>query len=87
MADLDRAVKALQAALDALEERLGDRLSDLAQESDAADAARRHARAARAAADEASDLLAEAIDDLKALVAAADPEPEDEERWRKSMSK
>jgi hypothetical protein len=73
MAHLDSAVKALKDALDALEERLGDRLHDLAQETDAADAARRHARAAREAANEASDLLAAAIDDLKDLVAAADP--------------
>lgn len=72
MASLDSAVKALKDALDALEERLGDRLHDLAQESDAADSARRHAKAARAAATEASDLIAEAIDDLKELVAAGD---------------
>ena len=69
MTQLETAVRQLAAALDTLEGKLEERLSDLANETDTVDAARRQARAARAHAGDASDTLAAAIGDLKALLA------------------
>jgi hypothetical protein len=73
MTSLDSAVQMLQEALDRLEERLSDRLHDLALQNDAVEAARRQARAARGAAGAASDRIADAIDDLKGLLEDAGP--------------
>ncbi|MEQ1931495.1 MAG: hypothetical protein ABL957_13340 [Parvularculaceae bacterium] len=69
MSSLEQAAAALTTALDALDERLSDRLSDLALQGDSADAARRHAKVARQRAAEAADDLAGAIGDLKSLLA------------------
>lgn len=69
MSALESAVQGLAGALDALETRLDERLAELAAHGDFSDAARRQARAARAHAGEASEGLAAAIADLKALLA------------------
>ncbi len=69
MSALESAVQGLAGALDALETRLDERLAELAAHGDFSDAARRQARAARAHAGEASEGLAAAIADLKALIA------------------
>lgn len=68
MSALETAVQRLAGALDALEARLDERLSDLTAHGEFSDAAGRQARAARRHAGEASEILAEAIDDLKALL-------------------
>lgn len=68
MADLGQAVAALKEALDALDERLADRLADLAHHADTVDAARRQARAARRHAAEASEDLSAAIADLRKIL-------------------
>jgi hypothetical protein len=73
MTGLKSAVQMLQEALDRLEERLSDRLHDLALQNDAVEAARRQARAARGATGAASDRIADAIDDLKGLLEDAGP--------------
>ncbi|MEE2690627.1 MAG: hypothetical protein VX640_03695 [Pseudomonadota bacterium] len=68
MSALENAVQSLAGALDALEARLDERLSELAAHGDFSDAARRQARAARAHAGEAAETLAGAIGDLRALL-------------------
>ncbi len=68
MADLVAAVQALGSALDALEERMDERLADLAHQDEAVDGARLYARSARSAAGDACDCLAAAISDLKAIL-------------------
>jgi len=68
MADLGQAVAALKEALDALEGRLADRLSDLAHSADAVEAARRQARTARLRVAEASSGLSAAIADLRSVL-------------------
>lgn len=75
MANLEAAVRSLQEALDVLDERLGERLHDLACQNDAVDAARRQATTARRFAAEAADDLALAIDDLKTLLRAPESVP------------
>lgn len=72
MSRLEESAIQLAAALDALESRLDERLADLAHQGDAVDAARRQARAAKAHAGEAADGLAEAISDLRSLLAEDD---------------
>lgn len=68
MADLGQAVAALKEALDALDERLCDRLSDLAHNADAVEAARRQARTARRHAADAANDLSAVIANLRALL-------------------
>lgn len=70
MADLDAAVHHLARALDALEDKLGERLRDLADKDDAVAAARRQARIAHAEANRAGAELSCAIAGLKALLGA-----------------
>jgi len=72
MSHLETTVNQLASALEALESRLDERLAELGHHSDAIDAARRQARAARAHAGEASDGLAEAIDELRRLIEETD---------------
>ncbi|MEX0644930.1 MAG: hypothetical protein WD076_06450 [Parvularculaceae bacterium] len=68
MSAIEEAVKSLNGAIDALEAKIADRLADFSHQSDAIDAARRQARAARVHTGAASEQLADAITDLKALV-------------------
>jgi chromosome segregation ATPase len=69
MSQLENTVNQLASALDALETRLDERLAELGAHSDAIDAARRQARTARTHAGEASEGIAEAIGELRRLLA------------------
>lgn len=69
MSQLENTVNQLANALDALESRLDERLHELNCHSDAIEAARRQARAARAHAGRASDGVAEAIGELRRVLA------------------
>jgi hypothetical protein len=68
MSAIEEAVKTLNVAIDALEAKLAERLADFTHQDDTVDAARRQARAARVHAGAASEQLADAIADLKALI-------------------
>lgn len=68
MSILEKSVVNLANALDNLEARLNGRLDDHSAAGESMDAARRQARAARLHAEEASNGLAGAIADLKALI-------------------
>lgn len=69
MSQLENTVNQLAGALDALESRLDERLAELGAHSDAIEAARRQARAARTHAGAASEGIAEAIGELRRLMA------------------
>lgn len=72
MSQLENTVNQLAGALDALETRLDERLAELGAHSDAIEAARRQARAARSHAGEASEGIAEAIGELRRLMAESE---------------
>jgi chromosome segregation ATPase len=76
MADLESSLKALQTALDSLEERLAERLGDLAHGADAVDAARRQAKIAKRLTAEAADDLSLAIEDLNSILRAGVGNPD-----------
>jgi hypothetical protein len=76
MADLESSLKALQTALDSLEERLAERLGDLAHGADSVDAARRQAKIAKRLTAEAADDLSLAIEDLKSILRAGVGNPD-----------
>lgn len=76
---LEKSVRNLADALEALETKLDERLDDLAASSDAIVAAKRQASTARKATDHASRGVAAAISDLKAILA----DDEDEESRRR----
>ena len=73
---LEKSVRNLADALEALETKLDERLDDLAASGDAVAAAKRQATAARQATTHASRGVAAAISDLKAILA------EDEDKNR-----
>ncbi|HNS88167.1 MAG TPA: hypothetical protein PKH09_14795 [Parvularculaceae bacterium] len=68
MGTLEKSVKRLAGALDALEEKLEDSLSDLAAKSEAIDQAKIRARTAKTQTSAAAEDLADAIRDLKSLL-------------------
>ncbi len=68
MSTLEKSVHRLAGALDVLEARLEDRLTDLAARTDAMEQARVKARTARTQAAAAAEDLADAIRDLKSLI-------------------
>lgn len=70
MSTLEKSVKRLAGALDALEARLEDRLSDLKHGEESAASARMKARAAKTQASAAAEDLSDAIRDLKTLIGA-----------------
>jgi hypothetical protein len=70
MSTLEKSVKRLAGALDALEARLDDRLGDFAANGEAVAAARVKARTAKTQAAAAAEDLADAVRDLKALLGA-----------------
>lgn len=70
MSSLEKSVKRLAGALDALEAKLEDRLADLTHGEESAAAARVKARTAKTQASAAAEDLADAIRDLKVLVGA-----------------
>ena len=69
MASLERSVQRLAGALDALETKIGDRLADLDAKTEAIGAARVRARTAKVQTAAAAEDLADAIKELKALIA------------------
>lgn len=66
---LEKSVRNLADALEALESKLEDRLDDLSASSDTIAAAKRQALAARKQTDHASRGIAAAISDLKTILA------------------
>ena len=68
MNTLENSVKKLAGALDTLEEKLEDRLSDLSAKSETIDQAKIRARTAKTQASAAAEDLADAIRDLKSLL-------------------
>lgn len=73
MSTLEKSVKRLAGALDALEAKLDDRLADLKHSDDTIQAARVKARTAKTQASAAAEDLSDAIRDLRALVGGAKP--------------
>lgn len=69
MSKLENSVKRLAGALDALETKLEERLSDQKHGDEAAAAARVRARTAKTQAAAAAEDLSDAIRDLKTLIA------------------
>ncbi|MCB2112431.1 MAG: hypothetical protein R3C42_03660 [Parvularculaceae bacterium] len=68
MNTLENSVKKLAGALDELEEKLDDRLCELAARSETIDLAKIRARTAKTQASAAAEDLADAIRDLKTLL-------------------
>lgn len=68
MNSLEKSVKRLAGALDALESKLGDRLGDLRQGEEMMNAARVRARTAKTQAASVAEDLSDAIRELKALI-------------------
>ena len=68
MNTLEKSVKKLAGALDALEEKLDDRISDLSAKTETIDQAKIRARTAKTQASAAAEDLADAIRDLKSLL-------------------
>ncbi len=66
---LEASVQRLAGALDALETRLESRIAELGAKSEMIDAARMQARVAKTQAAAAAEDLADAIRDLKSLIA------------------
>ena len=69
MGTLETSVKRLAVALDALEDTLGERLTDLGARNETIEQAKIRARTAKTQASAAAEDLADAIRDLKALLA------------------
>lgn len=70
MSTLEKSVHRLAGALDALEAKLEDRIADLAAKTETVEQARVKARTAKTQAAAAAEDLADAIRDLKSLIAA-----------------
>lgn len=70
MSTLEKSVKRLAGALDALETQLDDRLTDFSANGEAVAEARLRARTAKTQAAAAAEDLADAVRDLKALLGA-----------------
>ena len=70
MSTLEKSVHRLAGALDALEAKLEDRIADLAARTETMEQARVKARTAKTQAAAAAEDLADAIRDLKSLIAA-----------------
>ncbi len=68
MSTLEKSVKRLAGALDALEAKLEDRLSDLKHGEETIEAAKVRARTAKTQASAAAEDLSDAIRDLKTLI-------------------
>ncbi len=73
MSTLEKSVKRLAGALDALEAKLEDRLSDLKHGEETIEAARVKARTAKTQASAAAEDLSDAIRDLRTLVGGRNP--------------
>lgn len=71
MSSLEKSVKRLAGALDALEGKLEDRLSDLKHGEETIAAARVKSHTARTQASAAAEDLSDAIRDLKAIIGGA----------------
>ncbi len=72
MTVLEKAVRSLAEAIEALESRLDSQLDDAAANDEAVEAARRQAMAARKQTDSASKGVAAAITDLKLILTEDD---------------
>lgn len=68
MTSLEKSAQRLAGALNALEARIEDRMSDLSARSESIDAARLRSRTAKVQAAAAAEDLADAIRDLKSLL-------------------
>ena len=68
MGTLEKSVKKLAGALDALEEKLEDRLSDLSAKGETIEQAKIRARTAKTQASAAAEDLSDAIRELKTLL-------------------
>lgn len=68
MSALEKSVKRLAGALDALEAKLEDRISDLSANAETIEAARVRARTAKTQASVAAEDLSDAIRELKSLI-------------------
>lgn len=68
MASLERSAQRLAGALDALEARIDDRMTDLATKTESVEAARVKSRTAKVQASAAAEDMADAIRELKALL-------------------
>ncbi len=75
MSALETSVQTLASALDALENRLSEKLADASADADAVEATQRQARAARAHLHEASTGLAASLAELRALIEAPQTDP------------
>lgn len=73
MNTLEKSVKRLAGALDALEAKLEDRIADLKHGEDQIAAARLRARTAKTQAAAAAEDLSDAIRDLKSLIGGDKP--------------
>lgn len=69
MGSLEKSVQRLAGALDALEERLDGQSADLAAKSESIEQARLRARTAKTQAAAAAEDLADAVRDLRTLLA------------------
>ncbi|MEK7264801.1 MAG: hypothetical protein AAB227_01760 [Pseudomonadota bacterium] len=70
MSSLEKSVKRLAGALDALDARLDDQLADRRHSEEAVAAARMKARTAKTQASAAAEDLSDAIRELKAMIGA-----------------
>ena len=70
MSSLEKSVKRLAGALDALDARLDDQLADRRHGEETLAAARMKARTAKTQASAAAEDLSDAIRDLKAMIGA-----------------
>jgi len=70
MSSIEKSVKRLAGALDALEAKLDEQLSERRHNADETAAARMKARTAKTQANAAAEDLSDAIRDLKALIGA-----------------
>ncbi|MCB2097067.1 MAG: hypothetical protein AB7F91_03265 [Parvularculaceae bacterium] len=68
MGALEKSVRKLAGALDALEEKLEDRLSDLSAKGETIEQAKIRARTAKTQASAAAEDLSDAIRELKTLL-------------------
>ncbi len=70
MNTLEKSVQQLAGALDALEARLDDRMTDLAARTETIGAAKIRAQTAKTQASAAAEDLSDAIRELKSLIAS-----------------
>lgn len=70
MSSLEKSVKRLAGALDALDAKLDDQLAELQHSEETVAAARMKARTAKTQASAAAEDLSDAIRDLKAMIGA-----------------